>query len=87
MGKGRRYAKHIYAFYDGETYIMEGTAKQIAKRFCIKPETVRFYASHAAIKRNCRYRAVLMEKRYFHPFGIGQRITKEFKRKMMATKV
>lgn len=43
--------KSIYAIYDGDEFLTEGTAKEIADKLGIKPDTIYFYASSTYSKR------------------------------------
>ena len=42
----------VYALYQGDKFITVGTVKEIANELGIKEETVRFYSSPAAKRRN-----------------------------------
>jgi len=41
----------IFALYKGEKVIDIGTAKELAKKCNVKPETIEFYASPSYLKR------------------------------------
>lgn len=40
-----------YAIYKGDKFIDIGTAKELAKKCNVKPETIEFYASPSYLKR------------------------------------
>lgn len=40
-----------YALYKGDKFIDIGTAKELAKKCNVKPETIEFYASPSYLKR------------------------------------
>lgn len=45
----------IYAVYKGDTYLTQGTRKEIADYLGIKTRTLDFYASNTYKKRNIEY--------------------------------
>jgi hypothetical protein len=49
----------VYVLYDHDEVVGIGTAEDLSERFGIKPETIRFYASHAQKSRN---RAMVAER-------------------------
>lgn len=40
-----------YAIYKGDDHIAYGTAKELAEKLGIKPETIKFYATPSYLKR------------------------------------
>ena len=40
-----------YVLWRGERIVGIGTARELAERFCLKPDTVRWYATAAAHRR------------------------------------
>ena len=47
-----------YALYHGDTFVAEGTAKELAKIEGVTPKTIRFYATPSYYKRKSRKRAM-----------------------------
>jgi hypothetical protein len=56
---GRVEFVNVYVLYRDDEVVGIGTAEELSERFGIKPETVRFYASHAQHSRN---RAMVAER-------------------------
>lgn len=42
----------VYVLYRGDEVLGVGTAEELAARYNLKPETIRFYASNAQKSRN-----------------------------------
>ncbi|MEY8458609.1 hypothetical protein [Lactococcus ileimucosae] len=41
-----------FAVYKGEEFLDEGTVEELAKKFNVKPETVKFWATPTSYKRD-----------------------------------
>lgn len=41
----------IYALYEGDKFLDLGTSKELAKKFHVKPQTIRYYASRTTQQR------------------------------------
>lgn len=62
---------NVYVLYRDEEVVGVGTAEELSERFGIKPETIRFYASHAHKSRNRLMVAerIKVRREDFLPFG------------------
>ena len=49
--KANAWHNQEFAYYEGDELLGVGTAKELAKRFNVKPETIKFYASPAHQRR------------------------------------
>lgn len=47
----------VYDVYEGDQYAMTGTLDEIAKRYGVKPETVRWWSTPTAERRKSSKRA------------------------------
>lgn len=52
----------LYAIYQGDKFLDLGTKEEMAEKFGIKPETVRFLASPAKRRRDKRNNQMIAER-------------------------
>ncbi len=50
-----------YAVYKGEEFLAEGTAEELAEKFNVKPETVKFWSMPANTRRDRGNRKVAVK--------------------------
>ena len=53
--------RQIYAVYKGEENLADGTAEELSKKFGVKVDTLRFWASPASHKRNKGQRLIVIK--------------------------